>query len=321
MELYFESLRFMRVSEWFGEHYACLLEHNREGTMLRLYNLNPSAGLAEGMARGTACLCFSATMTPQPYFQRLMGVAENSNWYRIAAPFDPGHLGVFSAPFISTAYRDRDATLDELVQLVADVVAQCRGNYIVFLPSHVYLARVHERFCEMFPDVDCIRQVPGMSEMDREIFLGQFSDERAATLVGFAIMGGVFGEAVDLKGSRLIGAIVVGVGLPGIGIERDLIRDYFDACDEHGFEFAYQYPGINRVMQTAGRVIRSESDRGIVCLVDRRFAEARYRTLLPKEWRIRQLTSRETLAREVGAFWRGVSDAGWQHRRSPDPPG
>lgn len=306
LALYFDSLRFIRTAEWFDSSYVCLMERTGGGVLLRLYNLNPATGLGEGMRRGTAGLCFSATMTPQPYFEQLMGLGEESTWYRIASPFNPANLGVFSIPFISTAYRDRDASLGELAQVVADIVAVRRGNYLVYLPSHTYLDKLYDHFTRSRPEIGCIRQRVGMDEREREAFLSSFvEDQGQETLVGFAVMGGVFAEAVDLKGTRLIGVVVVGVGLPGIGVERNLIRDYFAETDDAGFEFAYQYPGMNRVLQTAGRVIRSESDKGIVCLVDRRFAEPRYRRLLPGEWCLRECRSRPLLAGALTDFWRG----------------
>ncbi len=142
-----------------------------------------------------------------------------------------------------------------------------------------------------------------MSDAERGEFLGRFDDDPDETLLGFAVMGGVFGEGVDLKGTRLIGVIIAGVGLPQIGIERDLIRDHFDG---QGFEFAYQYPGMNRVLQTAGRVIRDEADRGIVCLVDSRFAQQRYRRLFPAEWEVSVASDNESLTTGIARFWRSA---------------
>lgn len=309
LALYFDSLRFVRAAEWFDDDYACLLTHRGRTTRLKLYNLNPSPGLAKGLERASASVCFSATMAPQPYFQHLLGLAGDADWYRIASPFPGQNLGVFSAPFVSTAYRDREASLDELVHLIADVAGRRAGNYLVFFPSHAYLARTLQRFGEAYPSFRCLQQSPQMDEAAREAFLGQFQVcEQPASLIGFAVMGGVFGEGIDLKGTRLIGVIIAGVGLPQLGIERDLIRDYFDSEDFNraGFEFAYRYPGINRVLQTAGRVIRSESDRGIVCLVDRRFAEPSYRALLPDEWRVRQTATRQELSSAIDAFWQSA---------------
>jgi Rad3-related DNA helicase len=172
-----------------------------------------------------------------------------------------------------------------------------------------------------------------MDEVARSNFLGRFKGgvdgEEPTTLVGFAVMGGIFGEGIDLKGSRLIGVIIAGVGLPQIGVERDLIKTYFEQPEQagQGFEFAYQYPAMSRVLQTAGRVIRGEQDRGIICLIDNRFNEARYRRLMPPHWQVQAARNREILARSVAEFWRKtaltnpVSNDVKTYVRSPDDSG
>ena len=198
---------------------------------------------------------------------------------------------------------------------IATVIEQQAGNYLVFLPSFYYLDEVREKFVERYAAVPCVTQTPGMDEQARQDFLQQFddcsaeenvsADKHRKTLVGFAVMGGVFGEGIDLKGKRLIGVIIAGVGLPQLGIERDVIKDYFEQSGSsgQGFEFAYQYPGMNRVLQAAGRVIRSDTDRGIICLIDNRFNESRYRQLMPAGWQVKTARNRDMLARAVAAFW------------------
>ena len=143
-----------------------------------------------------------------------------------------------------------------------------------------------------------------MSENERADYLQHFKRDNPSTLVGFAVMGGIFGEGIDLAGDRLSGAVVVGVGLPGISLERDLIREYFARTINAGFEYAYQYPGINRVLQAAGRVIRSETDRGVVLLIDQRYATFRYRSLLLNQWETIRIENHRQLADELGKFWR-----------------
>ena len=160
-----------------------------------------------------------------------------------------------------------------------------------------------ETFSSDCPDSEVIIQRPGMSELEREEFLNRFGMENHRSLLGFAVMGGIFGEGIDLVGERLSGAVVVGVGLPGISLEKELIRDYFAATHNAGFEYAYQYPGINRVLQAAGRVIRTETDRGVVLLIDQRYGTYRYRSLLPTEWRPVKVRSGEQLAEDLKDFW------------------
>jgi DNA excision repair protein ERCC-2 len=337
LRVYFDCLRFLRLGELFDGNYCCLILRRSGNTIIKLYNINPSPGLAEGLKRSFASVCFSATMGPQPYFESLMGVSGEANWYKIPAPFDPLHLGVFVPRYISTIYRDRDNSLNELVMLIADIVSHRTGNYLVFFPSYAYLNEVYENFRDRFPQFNTINQKSSMDDDARQAFLEKFEpspeeeteeepDEESAersrknTLVGFAIMGGVFGEGIDLKGNKLIGVVVVGVGLPQLGIERDLIKHYFNGelasasmpenYREHargnGFEFAYQYPGINRVLQTAGRLIRSDTDRGILCLVDNRFNEHRYQRLLPEHWNVEGVKSPAHLNRAVRDFWQGT---------------
>ena len=326
LTVYFDCLRFLRLGELYDSNYSCLIMRRSGRTIVKLYNINPAPGLADGLKRSFAAVCFSATMGPQPYFQSLMGVSEEANWYKIPAPFDPSNLGVFVPTYISTIYRDRDNSLNDLVTLIADVVRQQEGNYLVFFPSYAYLNEVHDNFRLLFPEFETISQEPVMDDGAREAFIARFEppledSEAQRTLVGFAIMGGVFGEGIDLKGNRLIGVIVVGVGLPQLGIERDLIKNYFngnlqrddmpESYYQHvtgsGFEFAYQYPGINRVLQTAGRLIRSDTDRGVLCLVDNRFNESRYQRLLPDHWHVEGVKSPAHLTRAVQSFWRSTS--------------
>lgn len=303
LTLYFDSLRFLRTMEYVDDTYAILVQRDGKRTRIRLNNVNPSPGLARGLARGKGSVCFSATMTPQPYFQAMLGAGQDAAWYKVDSPFDSANLNVITTPFISTAFRDRERSLYELVDLIAGVVGARQGNYIVFFPSYAYLNQACDKFAERYQQYQTIQQTPGMELEARDAFLDEFVERDTGTLVGFAVMGGVFGEGVDLRGTRLIGVVIAGVGLPQLGIDRDLIRQYFDDHDGRGFEFAYQFPGINRVLQTAGRVIRTESDRGVVCLVDSRFAENRYRRLLPREWDVVEARSREQVVATLDAFW------------------
>ncbi|MFT7138039.1 MAG: DNA excision repair protein ERCC-2, partial [Sulfitobacter sp.] len=302
LSLYFEVLRFIRVADEADENYACLVDKSGDRSILKLFCVNPAKGLSAGFERMTSSVCFSATLGPQAYFKTLMGLSDDSLWYQIPSPFDEKNLGVFTTSFLSTTYNNRTASLYDLVDTLALIVEARVGNYLVFFPSHAYLQMVAEKFQERYPSHPTVSQTSRMNDDARTNFLAEF-DDTERPILGFAVMGGVFGEGVDLKGSRLIGAIVVGVGLPQIGMERNTIRDYFEHSGK-GFEFAYQYPGINRVLQTAGRVIRSESDRGIVCLIDHRFNETGYRNLLPPHWRVQQARHQNHLGQLLTEFWR-----------------
>jgi DNA excision repair protein ERCC-2 len=206
---------------------------------------------------------------------------------------------------IRTQFKSRGESLEQVVEAIASLVRGRAGNYLVYFPSYQYLNDVQGAFALKYPEVAMLIQRPAMTEAEREKFLAEFSVEHGETLVGFAVLGGIFGEGIDLVGERLIGAVIVGVGLPQLCVERDLIRDYFQSRNGMGFDFAYTFPGMNRVLQAIGRVIRSERDRGVVLLIDTRFAETRYRRLFPSWWRAVRVRSGGDIAGALGAFWEG----------------
>jgi Rad3-related DNA helicase len=178
-----------------------------------------------------------------------------------------------------------------------------RGNYFVYFPSYQYLNDTLQAFQIRYSSVPVLVQRPGMTEAERDAFLAAFSIEHGEMLVGFAVLGGIFGEGIDLAGERLIGAVIVGVGLPQLSVERNLIRDYFQQQNTAGFEFAYTFPGMNRVLQAIGRVIRSETDHGLVLLIDARFNETRYRRLFPAWWKYLCVRHTDGLREAIGSFW------------------
>lgn len=300
LSLYFDCRRFLRTSEQADKDYAFLLIKSGKDLRVKLFCINPASRLGEGFHRMATSICFSATMKPQEYFQKLLGLDEEATWYQLPSPFDPANLGVFVASYIGTSYRERNSSCNELVELIHRVTGSHAGNYIVFFPSHAYLQDVYAAFQSAWPEQRIIVQERHMTEQDRQKFLDHFQPDGEIT--AFAVMGGVFGEGIDLKGRRLIGVVVAGVGLPQSGVERELIRDHWKDADL-GFEFAYQYPGMTRVLQTAGRVIRDAGDKGIICLVDRRFGETRYQALFPQEWQVQQASSIDALSCSMSNFW------------------
>jgi Rad3-related DNA helicase len=177
------------------------------------------------------------------------------------------------------------------------------GNYLAFFPSYAYLQLVHTVFSDENADIPTLVQTSAMRESEREAFLGRFDAHGTSALLGFVVMGGIFGEGIDLVGERLHGAVIVGVGLPGIGLERNLIRDYFDERLQAGFDFAYRFPGFNRVCQAVGRVIRTSQDRGAVLLIDRRYGTRPYRALFPPEWQPVELRAGQAVAEVLQPFW------------------
>jgi DNA excision repair protein ERCC-2 len=245
---------------------------------------------------------FSATLSPLGYFRRTLGLDEDSRKLSLPSPFPSENLRVLVVSSVATTYRRRGGTEEELARLLAGFVRARSGNYLFYFPSYAYLEAIHRRFAYECGDVEAAVQTRELSEADRARFLSRF-ETRRGTLVGFAVMGGVFGEAIDLPGEKLEGAAIVGVGLPAISPERDRIREHFDREETSGFDYAYLYPGMNRVLQAAGRLIRSETDRGALLLIDPRFGERRYRSLFPSGWKPSTVRSSEELRAELESFW------------------
>jgi DNA excision repair protein ERCC-2 len=302
LELYFRLHSFRRTAELYDERFVTIFEPGRSASV-RLFCLDPSFLLRQALGRGKAAVFFSATLTPVDYYRALLGGSPEDTLLQLPSPFPPEHLAVLVQDRIRTHLKARAGTLPEVVQAIASLVEGRAGNYLVYLPSYQYMAAVQEQFHALYPAVPILVQRSGMSEPDREAFLATFAVEHGETLVGFAVMGGIFGEGIDLVGDRLIGAIIVGVGLPQLCVERDLIRDYFQAQTGAGFDYAYTFPGMNRVLQAIGRVIRSETDRGVVLLIDVRFAEPRYRRLYPAWWNPVCARSTAEIRRALAEFW------------------
>ncbi len=302
LELYFRLFAFLRTAEHYDERYATLLEPG-PSVRIRLLCLDPSHLLREALERGKAAVFFSATLTPIEYYRELLGGSPEDVLLQLPSPFPPENLAVLVQDRIGTHLKARADSLAAVAEAVRTTLEQRRGNYLVYLPSYQYLRALHEAFQSAAPGVKTLAQRPGMSEPEREQFLGAFSAEHEETLVGFAVLGGVFGEGIDLVGERLIGAIIVGVGLPQLCAERDLMAQFFQEQRGSGFDYAYTFPGMNRVLQATGRVIRSETDRGVVLLIDTRFGQRRYQALFPRWWRARRAGSVEAIRKAVAGFW------------------
>jgi len=301
-QLYFQLNTFVRTAELYDERYVTLWQPGKSARV-KLFCLDPSHLLRQAMARGRATICFSATLTPMDYYRTLLGGGAGDRVLQLPTPFPPENLRVLVHDRIRTQFKDRADSLGEVVAAIRALIAGRAGNYLVYLPSYQYLTSVLTEFQTACPEIPVLVQRPGMTEPEREQFLAALAVEVGRTQVGFAVMGGIFGEGIDLVGERLIGAVIVGVGLPQLEAERDLIADYFSARQMNGFDYAYTFPGMNRVLQAIGRVIRSETDRGVVLLLDRRFGEARYRRLFPACWRPVIVRHPTTLGDSVREFW------------------
>jgi DNA excision repair protein ERCC-2 len=302
-DLFFEALRFVRVAEAYDERYAVIYQASSRELRVKLFCVDPSYQLRMAWQHCQSAILFSATLTPAGYFQSVLGCHAQATKLNLPSPFPPSNLAVYVADQITTLYRQRQDTCRAVTRIIVSLVRQRIGHYMLFFPSYEYLHMIHESFCSECSELATIIQAPEMDEKARMTFLSNFQKAINGTLVGFAVMGGIFGEAIDLKGERLIGAVIVGVGLPGISVERDLIRGYYHRIRACGFEFAYQYPGINRVLQAAGRLIRTEEDQGTLLLIDCRYSQQRYRKLLPPHWRLQVIGDEFGFQRQVRTFW------------------
>ena len=303
LNAYFTASGFLRVAEQYDQCYASCYEKIGKDLKLKLFCVDPSVHLEKAMRRCRSAIFFSATMTPMDYFRKILGCDPAALYLNLDSPFPHENLGLFIADQISTYYRHRDQTVSQVSQIISVLVDQKRGNYLLYFPSYAYMRKIYDSFTVCNPRTETILQTPGMKESERESFLERFAMHNPQTLVGFAVMGGIFGEGIDLVGDRLLGAVVVGVGLPGISLERELIKEYFSATLGAGFEYAYLYPGINRVLQAAGRVIRTENDRGVVLLIDQRYARFQYKSLLREEWDPIRVKDAPQLADGLQRFW------------------
>ena len=284
LDTYFAAQTFVRIAKLYNDSYVTYAERSKQDVRLKLYCMDPSDALAQISKTYRAKIYFSATLTPMSYYRELLGAGEDAYTLTLSSPFQADQLDVRLVP-LSTRYKDRERTRAALSDLLASLVEEQPGNYLIFFPSYQYLQEVYAVFHEQNPDVNTIIQETGMTEEAREQFLEAFQGGRAETLLGFTVLGGIFSEGIDLTGDRLNRVVVIGVGLPQIGLERDLIKNHYDLQGKNGFDYAYVYPGMNKVLQAGGRLIRTEQDTGLLVLVDDRFLRAPYVNLLPEEWR------------------------------------
>jgi DNA excision repair protein ERCC-2 len=272
--------------------------------MAKLFCLDPAPMLAIPLERSQSTIFFSATLLPMDYFTKLLTGAADHPRRIFHSPFPVENFSLLIHNGISTRYLERATSYDAIASVIESICRAHVGNYLIFFPSYAYLVAVLEKLKEILPERQLLVQDRGMKEEAREAFLAKFSTGNQETLVGLAVMGGIFGEGIDLVGDRLIGVVVVGVGVPQVCLERELIKDYFDRQNTNGFAYAYQYPGFNRVLQATGRVIRTEADRGIIVLIDERFTHTRYRQLFPTHWRGFQVVQNTSEIKDkLAHFW------------------
>ncbi|MCR2805252.1 ATP-dependent DNA helicase [Paenibacillus soyae] len=292
LELYFEVQQFLRAAKLYDDRFTTMTEVSRNDVSVKLFCLDPSE-LVAGTVKGyRSAVYFSATLTPLGYYMDVLGGSEEDYTLSLPSPFSSEQLTVSVHP-ISTRYQDRDVSYKPIAEIIRRTVSGKKGNYLAFFPSYAYMNAVHEAYLELLDGAgeresasrpDVLLQQSGMAEEERDAYLAAFRPDGERSLVGFAVMGGIFSEGVDLPGDRLIGVVVVGVGMPQLGLERDTLRSYYSSQGKNGFTYAYVVPGMNKVLQAGGRLIRSETDTGTLALIDDRYLESGYRQLLPEEW-------------------------------------
>lgn len=296
--------KFKKISELYDEHYMFFIEVSGGDVKVRLSCLDPSKQLSMCQSRAVSSIMFSATLEPIDYFSDILGGDKNSIKIQLPSPFEQKNLGLYCVDSISTRFEEREASYKKIASCIAGTVSGRAGNYIVFFPSYSYMNKVREEFEKKYPKVKIFAQSGNMSFSEKEEFLSTFKEDTNVLRVGFCVLGGSFSEGIDLPGTRLIGTVIVGVGLPGLSNERNIMKEYFENTRENGYDYAYTYPGMNRVLQAAGRVIRTENDRGVVVLIDDRYASEQYKNMFPLHWsHAKYAHSATELASFVKKFW------------------
>ncbi len=309
LDLYFDLGTFLETCDLLDEHYSIYTQLTEDGRfMLKLLCVDPSANLQACLDKARSSILFSATFLPIGYYKRLLSTREDNYAIYAKSCFDADRCRVLIGRDTSSRYTLRGpAQYERMAAYIAKTLESRPGNYLVFFPSYRMLEDVAQH-CEplLGGTVEMLLQTPGMQEEEREAFLAAFSPERTQPLVGFCVMGSIFGEGIDLKENRLIGTIIVGTGLPQVSPEIRLLQDHYDRQGLDGFRYAYQYPGMNRVLQAAGRVIRTEKDKGVVILLDDRFTRSEYKALFPREWSRTETVTLAKLPDSLKQFWESV---------------
>lgn len=302
LDFYFEVSGYLKIAELYDERYVTFVEEDGRHIKVRQMCLDPSFLLRKCLDRGSSAVFFSATLTPLSYFCEVLGGPEDAKKYRLPSPFPKEHLKLLAADRVNLRYRYREQNAAVVASLIGKMVDGKEGNYMAFFPSYEFMQQVYEAFSQRYPGKEVLLQSREMEEQRREAFLECFQAGRQVT--GFCVLGGFFSEGIDLLGDRLLGAAIVGVGLPKFHRQQDILRDYYQDKNGMGYQFAYQYPGMNKVLQAAGRVIRSAEDRGVVLLIDDRFTTSSYLHLFPEFWsHYERIRDESELGHALKDFW------------------
>lgn len=308
LDFYFQVRDFLNISELVDENYEIYTSEGEDGKFkIRLFCVNPASNLQECLNKGKSTVFFSATLLSMQYYRKLLSTREDDYGIYVRSPFDPEKRCILTCVDVSSRYTRRGyEEYRRIAEYIARMAWQKKGNYMVFFPSYKLLEDVKQVYEQEFAAdwVTCVCQTPSMNERDREEFLEEFKEQGETTLVGFCIMGGIFSEGIDLMGDRLIGAAIVGTGLPQVNTEREVLKKHYDRLGENGFDYAYRFPGMNKVLQAAGRVIRTKEDVGCILLMDERFRSTEYRILFPEEWNDMHICRMGNVESILKDFWK-----------------
>lgn len=308
LEFYLEVRKFLNTYDRVDENYEIYTEHAENGKFrLKLYCIHTARNLKGYLDKGNSTIFFSATLLPIKYYLSLLSGDPQDYAVYAESAFRPEQKILLIANDVSSRYTRRGPEeYARIAEYIKKTVSLRQGNYLVFFPSYRMLEDVYQMFRDPSLEADgirCITQQPGMREDEREEFLAEFAVEKTKTLIGFCVMGGIFAEGIDLKQEQLIGAIIVGTGLPQVCNEREILKQYYDEHNNDGFSYAYLYPGMNKVLQAAGRVIRTDEDTGVILLLDERFAQSQYKKLFPREWEQHGYCTIRNVDEKLKQFW------------------
>lgn len=312
LEFYFTLRNFLNIYDVVDEHYVIYSRITEEGQfILKLFCVDPSVNLQKCIDKSVSTVFFSATLLPITYYKRLLTTETDVYAVYAQSTFEEKQRLLAFGTNVSTKYTRRNAAeYQKMAAYIRTLLMGKEGNYMIFFPSYKLMQEVYEVLLEEAKSggwgekVTLIMQKANMTEAEREEFLEAFEEETQGTLAAFCVLGGIFGEGIDLKNDRLIGAAIVGTGIPQISDEREILKNYYDEQGLCGFDYAFRYPGMNKVLQAAGRVIRTDEDRGVILLLDERFLQSDYVPLFPREWEDRRICTVLQLEEEIAAFWK-----------------
>ena len=314
LDFYFQVRSFLNIYDGLDENYVVYTEYQENGRfVLKLFCVNPAANLQKCLDKGNSAVFFSATLLPIQYYKRLLSTEKDNYAVYIDSSFDTKKRLLMNGVDVSTRYTMRSREMYQRYAIyIFRVVKAKMGNYLIFFPSYRFMEDVYQEFTQLLAsdeeEMELVIQQKHMDEEERENFLRAFEMRREKSLIGFGVLGGIFSEGIDLTNEKLIGTLIIGTGLPQVCNEREILKSYFDQKGLYGFDYAYRYPGMNKVLQAAGRVIRTEDDRGVILLLDERFQREKGKEIFPKEWADCERCRLDIVEEKIRLFWEKQTD-------------